>query len=99
MATLRIISVNDVYSLESLPRLKTLVRQQKRDGTRTLVVLAGDFTAPSLLSSLDAGRGMVDCLNDVGVTHVVLGNHEDDIPGAELHTRIAQLEGDGSPRT
>ena len=85
--------MNDVYSLESLPRLKTLVKQHKRDGTRTLVVLAGDFTAPSLLSSLDAGRGMVDCLNDLGVTHVVLGNHEDDIPRAELHARIAQLEG------
>jgi len=93
--TLRIVSVNDVYSLEHLPRLKTLVAHylDVNPADATLVVLAGDFVAPSLLSSLDAGRGMVDCLDDVGVTHVVFGNHEDDIPTAELHRRIEQLDG------
>jgi 2',3'-cyclic-nucleotide 2'-phosphodiesterase (5'-nucleotidase family) len=88
---LRIISVNDVYSLQSLPRLKTLVKERSSETVPTIVVCAGDFVAPSLLSSLDAGRGMVDCLNDVGVTYVVLGNHEDDIPTAELHKRVAEL--------
>ena len=34
---------------------------------------------------------MVDCLNAVGVTHVVLGNHEDDVPLVELRKRIAEL--------
>ena len=95
MPTLRIVSVNDVYSLEHLPRLKTLVAHylDVNPADATLVVLAGDFVAPSLLSSLDAGRGMVDCLDDVGVTHVVFGNHVDDIPTAELHRRIEQLDG------
>ena len=93
--TLRIVSINDVYSLEHLPRLKTLVARSLdvNPADATIVVLAGDFVAPSLLSSLDAGRGMVDCLDDVGVTHVVFGNHEDDIPTAELHRRIEQLDG------
>ena len=93
--SLRIISVNDVYSLECLPRLKSLVRHYREDASGawvTLVICAGDFVAPSLLASLDAGRGMVDCFNDIGVTHVVLGNHEDDIAMTELHARVAELD-------
>jgi 2',3'-cyclic-nucleotide 2'-phosphodiesterase (5'-nucleotidase family) len=93
--SLRIVCINDVYSLENLPRLATLLRQQREaaPADRTLVTLAGDFVAPSLLSGLDAGRGMVDCLNRLGVTHVSLGNHEDDIATEELHRRIAEFSG------
>jgi len=93
MPLLRIVSVNDVYALENLPRLKSLVDHYKGQGDSDalLVVLAGDFLAPSLLSSIDAGRGMVDCLNGVGVTHVVLGNHEDDLPAEELRRRLVEL--------
>src|SRR5262249_21019406 len=43
------------------------------------------------LSSLDGGRGMVECMNDIGVTHVVFGNHEDDVPTAELRKRVREL--------
>jgi len=91
--TLRIVSINDVYTLENLPRLQNLVRHQRAEAPAdvTLVVLAGDFLAPSLLSSLDGGRGMVDCLNDVGLTHVILGNHEDDVPTADLRARMGEL--------
>lgn len=92
---LRVISVNDVYSLENLPRLKSLV--QHHAGTdpadATLIVIAGDFVAPTILSALDAGRGMVDCLNALGITHASLGNHENDIPAAELHRRVSELRG------
>jgi 2',3'-cyclic-nucleotide 2'-phosphodiesterase (5'-nucleotidase family) len=44
-----------------------------------LITLAGDFLAPSLLSSLDKGRSMVDVLNACGFTHVCFGNHECDV--------------------
>jgi 2',3'-cyclic-nucleotide 2'-phosphodiesterase (5'-nucleotidase family) len=94
MPTLRIVSINDVYSLDCLPRFKSLVAHwTAQPADRTIVVLAGDFVAPSLLSSLDAGRGMVDCLDDIGVTYVIFGNHEDDVAPAELHRRIAQFDG------
>ena len=99
MPRLRIVSVNDVYSLENLPRLATLLedRGKARRGEEPvdafLVVLAGDFLAPSMLSSLDFGAGMVDCLNAVGVTHVIFGNHEDDVPTAELEKRISEFRG------
>ena len=93
--TLRILCVNDVYSLENLPRLATLLRHNTLNApaAKTLITLAGDFCAPSLLSGLDAGRGMMDCLNALDVTHLSLGNHEDDIPTDELHRRIAEFRG------
>jgi 2',3'-cyclic-nucleotide 2'-phosphodiesterase (5'-nucleotidase family) len=92
---LRVVQVNDVYTLAHLPRLATMVRHHAEGvpAGALLVVLAGDFLAPSILSSLDAGRGMVECLNAVGVTHVVLGNHEDDVPIEELRARIRALTG------
>lgn len=91
--TLRIVAVNDVYTLEHLPRLASLIRVAREvdPADHLLVTMAGDFVAPSVLSSLDAGRGMVDCMNAVGFTHAVLGNHEDDVPPEELRARVREL--------
>lgn len=90
---LRIVAINDVYVLDALPHLAGLVAHARAtDPADTLLVtLAGDFVAPSLLSSLDAGAGMVDTLNAVGVTHACFGNHEDDIPPHELSARAREL--------
>lgn len=92
---LRIVAINDVYSLENFPRLATLIERERSNDPADvlLVTLAGDFLSPSLLSSLDAGRGMVDCLNALGVTHVSLGNHEDDLLEEELLARLGELRG------
>ncbi len=92
---LGLVAVNDVYSLEHLPRLATLIahHRAKTSADRWLVVLAGDFVAPSVLSSLDGGRRMVECLNALGVTHVVFGNHEDDVPVSELSARVREFRG------
>lgn len=94
-ATLGLISINDVYSLEHLPRLATLIAHHRATtpADRWLVVLAGDFIAPSVLSSLDGGRQMVRTLNALGVTHVVFGNHEDDVPVSELQARVREFHG------
>lgn len=93
--TLRLICVNDVYLLDHLPRLRTLVRHfsEVAPADVTLTTLAGDFIAPSLLSSLDHGRGMIDCLNAIPVTHVCFGNHEQDIPAAALRERVREFAG------
>ena len=48
-ATLRIIAVNDVYVLDNFPALNTLIKANSTPNIIT--VLAGDFVAPSLLSS------------------------------------------------
>lgn len=90
---LRIVAVNDVYLLDNLPRLHGLIEHYRTHdpADRLLITMAGDFVAPSLLSSLDSGRGMIDCLNAIGLTHAILGNHEDDIAVAELSERIREL--------
>ena len=92
-STLRIVAINDVYTLENLPRLRTLVEHHRLTDPADvfLVALAGDFVGPSILSSLDAGRGMVECMRMVGVTHAIFGNHEDDIPTETLRKRITEL--------
>ena len=87
---LRVIQINDVYELENFASLKTLVDEKVGQADRDLVVLAGDFLGPSLLSSLNHGASMVDCLNHCGFTHVCLGNHETDVSMDELDKRIGQ---------
>jgi len=93
--SLRIVCVNDVYTLENFPRLRSLVLHEATSDPADvfLVTLAGDFVSPSLLSSLDAGRGMVDCMNAVPITHVIFGNHEDDLPIDELRSRVREFRG------
>jgi 2',3'-cyclic-nucleotide 2'-phosphodiesterase (5'-nucleotidase family) len=90
---LRIVAVNDVYVLDALPSLAGLVEHARTvdPADVLLVTLAGDFVAPSLLSSLDSGAGMVDTMNAVGFTHVCFGNHEDDIEPSELSARVREL--------
>jgi len=90
---LRIVAVNDVYVLDAFPSLAGLIAHAREHdpADALLVTLAGDFVAPSLLSSLDFGAGMVDCINAVGFTHVCFGNHEDDIEPAELSARVREL--------
>lgn len=58
-----------------------------------IVTLVGDFLAPSTLSSIDGGAAMIDCLNRVPVTHVALGNHEDDVRPGDLRARIGEFAG------
>jgi 2',3'-cyclic-nucleotide 2'-phosphodiesterase (5'-nucleotidase family) len=94
---LRIIKINDVYELDSFPRLNTLIdqhkyKEQSKEVTDICITLcAGDFLAPSLLRSLD-DKGtsiMVDILNAIiGCDYVCLGNHENDVGTDALIQRI-----------
>lgn len=93
--TLRLVAVNDVYALDNLPRLRGLVRRAAAvdPADAFVTTLAGDFVAPSLLSSLDGGAGMIECLNAIPVTHVCFGNHEQDVPPEALAARVRQFRG------
>jgi len=89
---LRILTCNDVYEIVNLPRVKTAfdaLRLAPNQGT-TVATLPGDFLAPSLLSSIDSGKGMVDLMNKCGFDYVSFGNHENDIPYDQLLHRIKQ---------
>jgi len=92
---LRIIHVNDVYQLKNFPKLSTLIKEQSEGLPKgnVIVTLAGDFIAPSLLSALDHGAGMIELMNSVGVTHVCFGNHESDVPYESLKQRIGEFKG------
>eukprot|EP00961_Rhodomonas_salina_P021310 286535-Rhodomonas_salina.1 len=90
MCRLRVLFVNDVYELDNWPRFLTAVNKLTVDKDNTLILLPGDFVAPSLLSSLDHARGMIDCMNLAKIQYVCFGNHETDIPHAELINRIKE---------
>jgi hypothetical protein len=70
-----IFTVNDVYLLDNLSRLKSFVNRQisliKPDNY--FITLNGDFLSPSLLSSLDGGRLMIQAIREVGFSYVGLG--------------------------
>lgn len=89
---LRIFHINDVYALDNLPVLRSCILARS-EGVNVLTTLAGDFLAPSLLSSIDHGRGMVAAMNAVPIDAVCFGNHECDIPFGSLVQRINQFEG------
>lgn len=89
-ATLRIVTVNDVYEIDNLARLRTCVDEVRSLGDKTICTLPGDFVAPSLLSSLDKGGSMIRCMNIAGVDYVCIGNHESDIPLSSLQERIVE---------
>lgn len=86
----RLITINDVYELDLLSNFTT-ARRENEGGDLYLALLPGDFLAPSSLSSLDRGFGMVDVLNRAGMDIVCFGNHEADIPlEPHLYDRIKQ---------
>eukprot|EP01134_Creolimax_fragrantissima_P000832 CFRG0832T1 len=85
---LRMIFTNDVYDLKNYPRLKRAINQLKDENTVT--IMAGDFLAPCLLTSLDNGVGVVEVMNATGFDYACFGNHECDVHQDELLKRIDQ---------
>ena len=83
---LRIIAVNDIHELGNMAHLKACIDAHRTDNS--IVTCAGGFFAPSLLSSIDKGRGMLELMNRVGVQFVCPGNHEAKIPFKELQQRM-----------
>ena len=90
---LTIFSVNDVYELENLGRLREFIRAHTNDMRDPFVcTLNGDFLSPSLLSSYDLGAAAVSVMNAVPVTHACLGNHEFDHSTMILGQRLLELD-------
>jgi len=86
--TVKFIHINDVYELDYLAHFATC--KQWESGDKVIGTISGDFLAPSLLSSLDKGLGMVDVLNKSNIDYASIGNHEADIPLDQLFKRIRQ---------
>jgi len=110
--TVTILAVNDVYRVEGvdagahggLARLRTLRADLEEEAPDLLVLHAGDFLFPSLLSSAYRGAQMVDVLNRLDGDpdgfderlFVVFGNHEFDrdkaADAAMLDDRVEESE-------
>ena len=75
---LTVIQITDVYTLEHLASLKTLVEdiRAKSPGAKVVCMLTGDFLSPYLLSSVDKGKGMMNALNKIPLDYLTWGNHE-----------------------
>jgi hypothetical protein len=91
--TLRIVHVTDVYTLENLPSLKTLIDKHKEDGITTISILTGDFMMPYLLSTVDKGVGMMSTINRIPIDFLTWGNHEKDLPHSNMLAREREFNG------
>lgn len=97
-----IVQINDVYEIAPLDggkaggmaRVATVKKEQLNKNANTIMVIAGDFLSPSVYNSLKfegnriRGKQMVDAMNTAGVDMAVFGNHEFDIPEADVQSRI-----------
>lgn len=93
--TLRLVHVNDVYDLMRFPSLKTAIQQlgSSTDADEVVTTMGGDFLAPYLLSQLDHGAGMVECMNNLPISHCCFGNHECDVSHEALLKAIDTFRG------
>jgi len=103
-AVVTIAHFNDVYEIGpteggkagGLARVATIIDDLKRRASPLLVTLGGDYVSPSALgiAKVDGaalnGKQMVDVLNHVGLQWATLGNHEFDIPEADLRARLTE---------
>ncbi len=83
---LTVVLINDVYRLDYLPSVRTLRARLERQHGPVLLLHAGDFLFPSLLSRKFKGQQMIDVMNQLDGDHkaidphmlVTFGNHEFD---------------------
>ena len=77
----RFLSVNDVYRLEHLPKLCTLMNKEtckaekwatQNGGAPWAVkrIVAGDFLSPNVLSAIDSGLSFMKCWNALDISHL-----------------------------
>jgi 2',3'-cyclic-nucleotide 2'-phosphodiesterase (5'-nucleotidase family) len=100
--TITFLHLNDVYEISPLEggkrggmaRVATVRKELLAQNPNVVTVLSGDFLSPSVIGTLKyegktiRGRQMVDVMNTAGVDWVCLGNHEFDIPEADLQDRL-----------
>lgn len=95
-----VLQINDVYEVTldegpgGLDRVATLREAVARENSNCLVVLAGDFLSPSVISTTigDGGRHMIETLNAMGLTHATVGNHEFDLAHEDFLVRIEESQ-------
>lgn len=82
-ARLTVIQITDVYTLEHLASVKTLVEETraKSTGSKVICMITGDFLSPYLLASVDRGQGMMNALNAIPMVRITVGVDENALRG------------------
>ncbi len=83
-AQLTILAINDVYRLDNLAQVRTLRARLEQQYGKVLLLHAGDFLFPSLLSRRFDGEQMISVLNHLDgdgaafdpLMFITFGNHE-----------------------
>lgn len=73
-------------------RLASVINTERAKGGNVLVTFGGDTISPSLMSGLDEGAHMIELLNQLDLTAMVLGNHEYDFGPDVARQRISEAE-------
>lgn len=71
-------------------KLATIISEQRMANENVLVTFGGDTISPSLMSGLDQGAHMIELLNQLDLTAMVLGNHEFDFGPEIAKVRISE---------
>ncbi|UBF29293.1 5'-nucleotidase C-terminal domain-containing protein [Kovacikia minuta CCNUW1] len=92
---LRIVSINDVYDIQSYPYVETVIQALKQSAEDAVVIatLSGDFLSPCIITSLDGGKAMLDVLKVVNINYLCFGNHEFDVNLDVLRDRFKTYSG------
>ncbi len=73
-------------------RLASVIDSERARGGEVIVTFGGDAISPSLLSGLDQGAHIIDLFNQLGLTVMVMGNHEYDFGPDIARQRISEAE-------
>ena len=71
-------------------KLATVINAEREKGGNVLVTFGGDTISPSLMSGFDQGAHMIELLNHLDLTAMVLGNHEFDFGPEIAKVRIGE---------
>lgn len=78
LARFRIMSVNDIYTVEGFAKIHSVVNKKRAGGKNSMFCVNGDFLGGSALAVRTQGHALVTILNAMKVDSVVIGNHEFD---------------------
>ena len=71
-------------------RIASAIRRERERTANVIVAHAGDAISPSLLSSLDKGKHVIDLTNRLGLDLFVPGNHEFDFGPEIFRQRMSE---------
>ena len=82
--------MNEENGRGGIARVASVIETQRKTKDNVIVTFGGDTISPSLMSGLDKGQHMIDLLNKLDLTAMVMGNHEYDFGPDIARQRISE---------